>query len=261
MQSADLLLPILVSAFVAAGASLLGSFAILKRMALVGDALGHVALPGLALALIYNINPFIGAVAFLLVTVIGIWLVQMRSTLSLDTIVGVFFTASLALGALITPEHELLEALFGNVLDLGWRESAASITISLGVIVVILALHKKFTLNMVSGELAHSAGINTARLDLVYLLIFAVTVALGIRFVGALMMGSLVIIPAAAAKNVARSLRAFLMLSVVIGVASAFSGIIVSYRSGLSPGPVFILICAAIFALTLVIREVSTARA
>jgi len=115
----ELILPLLVSAFVAASASLLGAFAILRRMALVGDALSHVALPGLAIAILFNINPFIGAVAFLLVTVTGIWFVQYKSTLSLDTIVGVFFTSSLAFGALIMPEHELLEALFGNVLDLG----------------------------------------------------------------------------------------------------------------------------------------------
>ena len=102
---------ILVAATVAASASLLGSFAILKRMALVGDALSHVALPGMALALFFKINPFLGAVVFLGVTVAGIWLVEYKSSLPLETIVGVFFTASLALGALIMPEHELIEAL------------------------------------------------------------------------------------------------------------------------------------------------------
>ncbi|MFQ5353632.1 MAG: metal ABC transporter permease, partial [Thermodesulfobacteriota bacterium] len=107
----SIILPIIVSALVAAAASLLGSFAVLKRMALVGDALSHVALPGLAIALLLNLNPFLGALVFLLVAVVGIWTVQNKSTLPIDTIVGVFFTSSLALGALITPEHELIEAL------------------------------------------------------------------------------------------------------------------------------------------------------
>ncbi|MFQ5442655.1 MAG: metal ABC transporter permease [Thermodesulfobacteriota bacterium] len=252
----DLILPLLVSAFVAASASLLGSFAILRRMALVGDALSHVALPGLAIAILLNVNPFIGAVAFLLVTVTGIWVVQYKSTLSLDTVVGVFFTASLALGALIMPEHELIEALFGNVLDLGGLESVVSIVISLVLIALILSIYKRLTLNMVSSELAHSVGISTGKLDLVYLLIFAVTVALGIRFVGALMMGSLVIIPAASAKNIARSLKAFMGWSMAFGVAAAAIGIYISYTYALPPGPIFILVCAVFFMATLLIREV-----
>src|SRR3990167_3917418 len=104
-----MLLGITTSVFVGVAAGYLGSFMVLRRMALVGDALSHVALPGVALALLFNLNPFLGAIAFLGVTVIGIWIIEYRSSLSLDTIVGVFFTASLALGALLTPEHELIE--------------------------------------------------------------------------------------------------------------------------------------------------------
>ena len=249
-------LPLLVAAFVAANASLLGSFAILKRMALVGDALSHVALPGLALALMFNLNPFIGAVAFLLTTVVGIWLVQYQTTLSLDTVVGVFFTASLALGALLTPEHELIEALFGNILDLSVLESVASVLLSIVLMAAILTIYKSLALNMVSSEIAHSVGVKTRRLDFIYLIIFALAVALGIRFVGALMMGSLVIIPAASSKNISRSLSAFMAWSVVFGVLSATAGIYVSYTRGFPPGPIFILICSGFFIATLFLRQI-----
>ncbi len=249
----NIILPIIVAAFVAAAASLLGSFAVLKRMALVGDALSHVALPGLAIALLLNINPFIGALAFLLVAVLGIWAVQNRSTLPIDTIVGVFFTSSLALGALITPEHELLEALFGNILKLGWTESLISIAISIVLIILVFTIYKTITLNMISPEIAHSVGIRTKLLDLVYLLIFAVSVAQGIRFVGALMMGSLVIVPAASAKNISRSIRGYMKWSMTFGIASAILGILISQVADLPPGPVFILLCAVFFIITFII--------
>ncbi len=252
----DIILPIIVAAFVAAAASLLGSFAVLKRMALVGDALSHVALPGLAIALLLNINPFIGALAFLLVAVLGIWAVQNKSTLPIDTIVGVFFTSSLALGALITPEHELLEALFGNILNLGWTESLVSVVISAALIAVVFALHKTITLNMISPEIAHSVGIRTKLMDLVYLLIFAVSVAQGIRFVGALMMGSLVIVPAASAKNISRSIRGYMKWSMIFGVAAAVLGIIISKIASQPPGPVFILLCSLFFVITFVISVI-----
>lgn len=247
--------PIITAIFVSAAASLLGSFAILKRMALVGDALSHVALPGLALALIFNFNPFIGAVIFLITAVFGIWIVEYKSQLAIETIVGVFFTASLALGALIAPEQELLEAMFGNISSLSWQESIASIFLSIAVIIFILSIRKKLALNMISQELSQSAGIKNKRLELAYLLIFALTVALGIRFVGALLMGSLIIIPAASAKNIVKSLKSFMVLSVVFGIIATALGVYLSQIYHLSPGPIFILISAGIFIISLITRE------
>src|SRR3989344_4239861 len=236
----DIYPPLLVAIFVAASAGLLGAFAILKKMALVGDALTHVALPGMALGLLFNFSPFLGALAFLVFAIFGIWLMERYSQLSTETLVGIFFSASLALGVLITPDHELVEALFGNIISLTWAEAIISAVMALILILIILILRRQLALNMVSSELAQSAGINNSRLNLIYLLIFALAVALGIRFVGALLMGSLVIIPAASAKNITKSLYSFMGLSVVFGIVSSAFGIYISFIYNLSPGPIFI---------------------
>ena len=254
-MDASLFQQIITAAFVAAAASLLGSFAILKKMALVGDAMSHVALPGIAMALLFNFNPFLGAIAFLTAAVAGIWIIQYRSNLSTETIVGVFFTASLALGALITPEHELLESLLGNITTISSLESLASIILSAILIASILSIRKKLALSMVSSELAQSIGIKNKRLEFVFLMIFALVVALGIRFVGALLMGSLVIIPAASAKNISKSLGNFMGLSVVFGIISSVLGIYISSFYDLAPGPIFILIGAVFFIVSLIIRK------
>ncbi|MFQ5735409.1 MAG: metal ABC transporter permease [Thermodesulfobacteriota bacterium] len=251
-----ILLPMLVAAFVAASASLLGSFAILKRMALVGDALSHVALPGMALAILFHLNAFLGAAVFLFIAVAGIWFIEYRTSLALETIVGVFFTASLALGALIMPEHDLIEALFGDITSLTTQESVVSIVLSIVLITAILSIYKKLTLNMVSQEISQSIGIKNRRLEFIYLLSFALAVALGIRFVGALLMGSLVIIPAASAKNIARSLHSFMFGSMVFGVTAAVLGIYFSHIYALTPGPLFILLSSLIFIATLIIRAI-----
>lgn len=250
----NLLQSLTVGVFVAASAGLLGSFAILKKMALVGDALSHVALPGIALALTFNFNPFLGALAFLFVATLGIWLLEYRSRVPIDAIVGIFFATSLALGALITPETELLEALFGDIAGLDAKEAAVSIAASIALFIFLLVIRKKLTLNMVSQDLAHSIGVKNKKLELLYLLIFALAVALGIRFVGALLMGSLVVIPAASAKNLAKSLRGFLALSVVFAVASAVLGIFIASLYDLQPGPIFILAGSAFFILSLAAR-------
>src|SRR3989344_7185003 len=145
---------LLVGIFISAAASLLGVFAILKRMSLVGDALSHVALPGIALAIYFKIDPFLGALTLLFLSIIGIWLLEYYSNLSIDTLVGVFFTASLALGALLIPELELLEALFGDISVLKANDVWLSVLLSIFLIAILLAIHKKLALHMVSQDLA-----------------------------------------------------------------------------------------------------------
>jgi len=234
---------------------LLGTFVILRKMALAGDALSHVALPGLALGLLFNFNPFWGAAGFLFLATLGVWFLEYYTTLSVDTLIGVFFTVSLAIGILITPEQELLEALFGNIGLLNQREALFSIFISAVIIITLLAIYKKLALNMLSQELAQSIGVKNRILELVYLLVFALAVALGIRFVGALLMGSLVIIPAASAKNIVKSLKSFMIISVSLGIFTSALGMVLAFSSKIAPGPLFILISAGVFIITLIIRR------
>ncbi|MEK9170265.1 MAG: metal ABC transporter permease [Patescibacteria group bacterium] len=249
-------LQLLTAVFISAAASLLGVFAILKRMSLVGDALSHVALPGIALAIFFKINPFIGVLLFLLVATVGIWLLEYKSSLSVDTLVGVFFTASLAIGSLFISEFELLEALFGDISKITFFDMVLSVALSIFLIVFLLVIHKKLALHMVSRDLASSIGINSKQLELVYLLLFALAVALGFKFVGALLMGALIIIPAAAAKNICRSLNGFMLTSVIFGVVSAIAGVYLSDFYGYPAGPVFILASVAIFIISLGWRAV-----
>ena len=245
---------LLVGIFISAAASLLGVFAILKRMSLVGDALSHVALPGIALAIYFKIDPFLGALALLFLSIIGIWLLEYYSNLSIDTLVGVFFTASLALGALLIPELELLEALFGDISVLKANDVWLSVLLSIFLIAILLAIHKKLALHMVSQDLASSIGVKSKTIEFVYLILFALGVALGIKFIGALLMGALIIIPAATAKNVSRSLHGFMVLSVFFGALLAGVGVYVSDSSGYPPGPIFILTGTVLFVFSLLAR-------
>src|SRR5580698_6996542 len=90
-----------------------GPFILLRRMALVGDALSHVALPGIALALIYRLDPFYGVIVFLIGTAFLVFWLEGRSRVPPDAIVGLLFTASLAIGILIIPNSDVIESLFG----------------------------------------------------------------------------------------------------------------------------------------------------
>ena len=237
-----------MGAFVGFAAGYLGSIMISRRMALVGDALSHVALPGLALGILFGFNPFIGAFAFLAVTAVVTWYLQKSSELPVESVVGVLFVLALAVGILITPQIDLLEALFGDVSTVTISDAVAAAVISVAVVIILRAIYGKLALTMISRELAVSSRIDVDRLNLLYLLLVSTVVAVGIKEVGTLLVGAVVIVPAAAARNVARSLSGFSMLSGIFGVVSATVGVVLSSYLSLPAGPLVVLAGTAIFA-------------
>ena len=115
----------------ALAAGLVGSFALMKRMSLAGDVVSHIALPGLGLALLFHINPLIGAAAALFLGTILIWHLQEGGTLTTDVAIGVIFTAALAIGTLVTPSEDLIEALFGGFQSLNLMSALESLLVNL----------------------------------------------------------------------------------------------------------------------------------
>ena len=242
-----LALSLLIGGFVGVSAGYLGSLMVLEKMALVGDALSHVALPGLALGILFNFNPFLGAFAFLFASAVIIWYLGKVTKLPFETIVGAVFTLSLAIGVLIIPEAELLEALFGDIIKVTILETVASAAISVVAVLLTKMIYKKLVLGMVSEDLAVSKSINVGRINLLYLLLVSIVVAVGIKIVGTLLVGFLVVVPAAAAKNVSANLFRYAVLSAAFGAVSACSGILVSSYFNLATGPMVVLSGIAVF--------------
>jgi len=246
----------LVGAFVAASSAFLGSLMVLKRMALVGDALTHVALPGIAIALSLGINPTVGAFFALVFAVVVIWYLEKTSDIYPEALVGVFFTASLALGVLLTNEIELLEALFGNIESLTLTDGLVTIFLSVIVFLVTFALSKRLLVMIVSEEMAQTSGIMVHRINLIYMLLVGLIVSLGIKFVGTLLMGALVIIPAVTAKNLARSIRGYFLISILIGVVSAVVGIIIATVFNLSVGAVVVSVSVVLYVFSYLLKRI-----
>jgi ABC-type Mn2+/Zn2+ transport system permease subunit len=253
-MDSNLLILIFTGALVGASSGFLGSFMVLKRMSLVGDALSHVALPGMAIALTMAINPMLGALVALTIAVFGIWYLGEKTEIYPEALVGVFFTASLAIGILVTPEPELLEALFGNLETIGLFDSVVTIFASFLIFFVTLRLSDKLLLGVVSEDLAKSGGIKVSKVNLIYLLLVGLVVALGVKFVGTLLTGAMVIVPAAAAKNLAKSIKSFQIVSVLIGILSAILGIIIAETTGISSGPAVVLVAITAFVISYIFK-------
>lgn len=239
---------------VAAAAGFVGSFMVLKRLSLVGDALSHVALPGMAVALLLGLHPMVGALFALTLAVLGIWFIQNRSSVYPDALVGLFFTASLAIGILITPQPDLLEALFGDIQKITLPESLLAIGVSIAVIFITRLISRHLALATISEELAKSTGISVKSTNLVFYLLVGTVVALGVKFVGTLLMGALVIVPAASAKNISRSFNCYFILSIIFGIVSSVLGILISVFFSIPPGPAVVLTSISIFLLTFLLK-------
>jgi len=250
----------LTGIFVGAASGYLGSFMVLKRMSLVGDALSHVALPGLALALSFHISPMIGAFTALFIAAVGVWYLGQTSSLYPEALVGVFFTASLALGILLTPEPELLESLFGSMEKITSLESLIAIWMSIAIMIVTKIIAKQLLLTSISDELATSIGINVKKINLLYLLLVAAVVALGVRFVGTLLMGALVVVPAASAKNISKSMNQYYIYSLIFGVLSTVVGAFISDTYHISPGASVVLVSIVLFSFTFAIMRLRILR-
>jgi ABC-type Mn2+/Zn2+ transport system permease subunit len=246
---------LIIAGFVGVAAGYLGSLMVLEKMALVGDALSHVALPGLAIGFLLNINPFIGGFAFLFVSAVIIWYVQRITKISFEALVGAAFTSALAVGIILLREdpEALFEALFGDITTVVVWDAIAAVIVSVVAILLTRLIYRKLVLAMISEELAISKGIDVAKTNLLYLFLVCTVVAVGIKIVGTLLVGFLVVVPAIAAKNLSSDMRKYALFGSVFGGISAFSGVFLASYFGLEPGPVVVFSGIAIFAVTTIV--------
>jgi zinc transport system permease protein len=245
-----------LSIFVGVSAGYLGSLMVLEKMALVGDALSHVALPGLAIGVAFHFNPFIGAFAFLFVSAVLIWHLQRVTKISYEALVGAMFTLALAIGIILFPDLDALEAaLFGDISQVTLADALVASVVCMIAIILSRTIYKKLVLTMISEDLAVSKGVRVARINLLYLFLVSVVVAVGIQIVGTLLVGFLVIVPAISAKNLSSNLHRYSLLSSVFGVVAAFLGVLLWGVSNFPfPGPTVVFVGIIIFAITILVN-------
>lgn len=251
----NILFLIIIGGLVGAASGYLGSFMVLKRMSLVGDALSHVALPGIAIALTFGINPMLGAFVALAIAILGVWYLSEKTDVYTESIVGIFFTASLALGILITPEPEIFESLFGNIDKVTELDGIFVILGSILIFVVTKIISKKMMLGIVSEDLAKVQKIDISKLNLIYLLLVGLVVALGVKFLGTLLTGALVIIPAVTAKNICNNIRNYHLLSIFLGLLSTVVGILIANSFSLPTGPIVVLVGIGFYILSIFFKK------
>ncbi|WP_390913498.1 metal ABC transporter permease [Pseudosulfitobacter sp. SM2401] len=239
---------------VAAAAAPLGCFVVWRRMAYFGDATAHAALLGVALALAFDGPIMLGVLAISLLVAIMVSTLSGRG-LAEDTLLGVLAHTMLALGLLAVSlmsgvRMDLMAYLIGDILAVSKSDVALIWAGAAGVIGLLIWRWQALLSVTLSPDLATASGINARREQLILTLALAVVVAVAIKVVGALLISALLIIPAAAARPLARTPETMALLAACIGVFSALGGLNAAFRWDTQTGPTIVSIAAAVFVLT-----------
>ena len=239
---------------------LLGTMAVNHQMAFFSDALGHSAITGIGLGIILGLrNDLLAMLIFGVVWAILICLIRQSGSASADTIISVFSSTSIAAGLLILARGgkfaKYSTLLIGDILAVTPGDLLAlAIALPLGVLCWAL-LYNPLLLTSVSPSLARSRGIRIRLVECLFVVLVAVAVMLAIRWVGVLLINALLILPAAAGRNIAVNSRQHAVWSVLLALVSGIAGLLIAYQIDTSAGATIVIVAAAFYSLSLLLRS------
>jgi len=240
---------------------MLGTMIVNNKMAFFSDALGHGAFTGVAIGSIVGaLNPTLGAIAFSIAFSVLITIVKSKSTTSTDTIIGVFSSIAISTGFVLLSVggknmSNYSTYLYGDLLSISPSDIVLLLIAFVGVFLLWLTLFNKMILISVNQSLARSRGINTLLVETIFTSAIAVIVTVGIQWVGLLIINSLLVLPAAAARNITVNVRQYHLMSVLISLFSGLVGLIISYYWNSTTGATIVLVTAGIYFLTLALKS------
>ena len=241
---------------------LLSTMIVTGRMSFFSDALGHSAFTGIAIGAICGVAaPIWVAVVFSVVFALLFSYVRSRSNQAADTLIGVFSSTAVALGIFIATMNggsftKYNKYLIGDILSVTPAEIGMLALVLLGVVLFWCVYSNRLTLTAIHPQLASSRGIPVGVSQTIFTVAIAVVVTLSISSVGLLILNSLLVLPAASSRNVARNLQQYHLLSVLFALVSGLAGLTISYHLGASAGAAISLVLALIFAVSFACRKV-----
>lgn len=249
---------ILAAVMVGATCATIGVYVVLRRMAFIGDALAHTALPGLVVAYLNGWNLFGGAVVAGLLTALGIGWLSRREEVREDTAIGILFTGMFALGILLISTtrsfRDLTHILFGNILGVTTGDLILIAAVTAITLIVLIAFHKELELTSFDPTHAEVIGLRADRLRYLLLILLSLTVVTSIQVVGVVLTSAMLVTPAAAAALVTNRLPRMMVISAFIAIASGVIGLYISFYQNVASGAAIVLVATVCFGLAWVVR-------
>lgn len=232
--------------------SVVGVYVVLRNMSFIGDGLAHASFAGIVIAYLLKFDLYVGGLIFTILTALGIGAVSKRSEISLDTTIGVFFTAAFALGVALmsrvrTYVVDLQDFLFGNILAISRTDLIIIAALAAVVLLVIALLYKELLFASFDPVSAGASGVPVDLLTYVLLVILAVTIIVSLQAAGIVLVAALLVTPAATAYQLTNRFDAMMLISACVGVGAGIAGLYCSYYLNVASGASIVLVATACF--------------
>jgi zinc transport system permease protein len=246
--------------FVAIACAVLGLFLVLRRDAMIGHGLAHVTFGGVALGLFLNILPLAAALVVAVAASLAIMRLREKAGLHGDTAIGIFSSVGMALGIILATlagrfNADLLSYLFGDILAIDWLEVGLSTGLAAVVIAAVLGNYRSLMYLTFDPEAARASGVKTARLDVLLAVLTSLTVVMGMKVVGILLVAALLVIPAGAGLLLAVNFRQALFFSSLVASLSVILGLLAAFYLDLPASATVVITSFLLFGVTFLLRR------
>jgi ABC-type Mn2+/Zn2+ transport system permease subunit len=232
--------------------STMGTYVVLRKLSFIGDGLAHASFAGIVIAYLRGINYAVGAAVVTVITALGIGFVHRRAKISLDTTIGVLFTAAFALGIFLMTGFskssvDLQSYLFGSILGVSQSDLLMIVGLAVFVGLVVAAIYRPLLYTSFDPIVAEAAGIRAGLIENILLVLLSLTIIVSLQLVGIILVAALLVTPAAAAAQLTKRFVPMLVISGIFGVMSSVGGLYLSYTISSASGATMVLLATLLF--------------
>lgn len=260
IQYPFLLRALLAAVLIGGVCGAVGSFVVFNRMSFFADAVAHSALTGIAVGILFNVMPFWTAILVGLLVAVGVVFLKNSGRFSTDTVLGIFMPSAMALGIVLMSfksgyAPDLMSFLFGSILSVSWTDLLIELVIGGVALGVMIKFYWPLLYYSFDREAAVAAGIDVDRLEYLFVIVLSAVVVASLQVVGIILVGAMIVIPAAAAKNIGKSFGQVVWAGGAIGLLGSLLGLLLSISYDLSTGSVIVLVLVFLFIITYIFRR------
>lgn len=239
----------------------IGITIVLKRMSMIGDALSHSSLAGVALGLLLGINPVLGAVAVCIVAALGIEAIRKKIPRYSEMAIAIIMSAGIGLAGVLSGFVEdganFNSFLFGSIVSISKEETVAVCVISAAVLFVLLFFSKELFYIGFDENAARISGVPVKQVNFIFTILTALTVSVASRTVGTLIVSSMLVVPMACGMQMAKSYRKTLICAIIVAVLTTIAGLFLSYYVGVKPGGTIVLLEVVWFLVVVIVKRIA----
>jgi manganese/iron transport system permease protein len=245
--------------------SIMGTYVVLRKLSFIGDGIAHASFAGIVIAYIRGLDYYAGAAVVAVATALGIGFVHRRGNISLDTTIGVLFTAAFALGVFLMSRLksyavDLQSFLFGDILSVSVNDVFFIAGLGAIIAITVIVLFRALLYTSFDPVVAQASGLPVGTIEYILLVMLALTIIVALQSVGIILVAALLVTPAAAAYQLTSRFAPMMTLAAVLGVLSTVGGLYLSYFLRSSSGATIVLLATILFFLAIAIKNLRLIR-